>query len=188
MTDVSREQEEGVNPWLTDPTKLTTDAVEKLERQVGEKLNNQADLFVEKIRGLQKQIDTAESWRQEQKVDNKTQIDAALQAQKEAAVTQDENNQKSIDKSERAMDEKVNKLEQLFKTTTDAQADKIDDLKSALGNQATLINGAYQQRAGMQEQKVEQRAISTGQVAVMGIVLVVLQIIIGVAFYFAGRT
>ncbi len=64
--------------------------------------------------------------------DNKVAVDAAFAAQKEAAAKQDEANQKAIDKSEKATNDSINKLGEVVKASTQALADKIDDVKGRL--------------------------------------------------------
>lgn len=61
--------------------------------------------------------------------DNKVAVDAAFAAQKEAASEQNKSNTLAIDKSEKATAETLNKQADLFKSTTDALASKIEDQK-----------------------------------------------------------
>lgn len=100
--------------------------------------------------------------------DNKVAVDAAFAAQKEAAAKQDEANQKAIDKSEKATTETINKLNELFKTTTDALADKIDDNKARIAAQDGVVSGIQARSGGVRDQRTEQRASSGALYATIG--------------------
>src|SRR6185312_881175 len=91
-------------------------AIGQLEKLMGEKLASE-NLRFETVAIQFKERDTRS---ERESRDNKVAVDAAFAAQKEAAAKQDESNQKAIDKSEVATAEKINKLAELFKTTTDA--------------------------------------------------------------------
>jgi hypothetical protein len=63
-----------------------------------------------------------------------TAVNAALQAQKEAAVAQNSSFTLSIDKTEKATGEQIVQQRTLLQTATGSLSDKIDDLKSRFGS------------------------------------------------------
>lgn len=159
------------------------DAIDQATRLWAEstdgKLLHERELTEERFGSVAQQFVERDTRSEREARDNKVAVDAAFAAQKEAAQKQDEANQKAIDKSETAMDEKVNKLEQLFKTTTDALADKVDDVKQRQNETNLQVGGLIQNGAGQQAQKVEQRAVTAGQLAFGGLIVTVVSLIIG---------
>src|SRR5665213_1648166 len=82
--------------------KVLSDNVNRVPTALQEAIGNLSSLMSEKFHSINDKLSAAESLRIEQKGDSKTGLDAALAAQKEAAAAQDVNNQKAIDKSEKA--------------------------------------------------------------------------------------
>lgn len=97
---------------------------------------------------------------------NQLALAAAFAAQKEAAGEQNKANTEKINKSELATTETINKNAQLALSTTNALGDKVDDLKDR-------VNRVEAARAGMQEQRTEQRAVSTSMIAMIGLVVLI---------------
>lgn len=64
--------------------------------------------------------------------DSKVAVDAALQAQKEAAGAQNESNAASISKSEAAFTKQIDQILVIVNTNTKATDEKIDDIKSRM--------------------------------------------------------
>jgi len=155
-------------------TSLRLDALSAVRESVIDGLVHERELTSERFGSVAQQFVERDTRSEREARDNKVAVDAAFAAQKEAAQKQDEANQKAIDKSETAMDEKVNKLEQLFKTTTDALADKIDDVKVAQNKTDLAVGGLIQNGAGQQTQKIEQRALTASQLAGWGLAAVVI--------------
>ena len=91
----------------------------------------------EKFASVQTQFTERDTRSERESRDNKVAVDAAFAAQKEAASKQDDSNQKAIEKSERATAETLAKQGDLGKSTTDALAANISDLKE----RATRIEG-----------------------------------------------
>lgn len=71
-------------------------------------------------------------------------------AQKEAVAMLDVSNQKAIDKAENATTEKIEQLSELFRNSTSALAEKVDDLK-------TRVTSVESIKVGGQEQRTETR-------------------------------
>jgi transglutaminase/protease-like cytokinesis protein 3 len=74
--------------------------------------------------------------------DNKVAVDAAFAAQKEAASEQNKSNTLAISKSEAATSETINKLSELFRTTTDGLASSILDVKDQVRDIRASKSGA----------------------------------------------
>lgn len=164
---------------IDEATQLRVGGVADLSEALEDKIKYERELNTEKFTSVAQQFVERDTRSEREARDNKVAVDAAFAAQKEAAQKQDEANQKAIDKSETAMDEKVNKLEQLFKTTTDALADKVDDVKQRQNETNLTVGGLIQNGAGQQMQKVEQRAVTAGQLAFGGLIVTVVSLIIG---------
>lgn len=133
----------------------------------------------EKFRGIALQFTERDTRSERESRDNKVAVDAAFAAQKEAAAKQEETFSKGIDKSEAATQETINKLAELFRTTTDAIGDKLDDLKDRVGEIDKKANGLDVRRAGAKDDR-------TGLYAALGAVAVVITIIIAVASVIGG--
>lgn len=144
-----------------DPTELTTQMVlrevDTLEDKMNSAINtlkelnesrllDAASLRDEKFRAIDKTFLAAENLRIEQKGDSKTGLDAALAAQKEAASEQNKSNTLAISKSEMATTETINKLAELFKTTTDGIIQQITDVKDRITKTEAVKVGATEER------------------------------------------
>lgn len=110
-------------------TELRLQGITDIPVQIAEKVNHLAELMDERFKSVEKQFEERDTRADRESKDNKVAVDAAFAAQKEAAAEQNKSNTLAIDKSERATAETLNKQADLFKSTTDALADKIDDLK-----------------------------------------------------------
>lgn len=64
--------------------------------------------------------------------DSKVAVDAALQAQKEAAGAQNESNAASISKSEAAFTKQIDQIAVIINTTTKGTDEKIEDIKTRI--------------------------------------------------------
>jgi hypothetical protein len=81
--------------------------------------------------------------------DNKVAVDAAFAAQKEAASTQDQNNAKAIDKSERATAETIKTNQELSQTNIAALTKSLDELKLSVSRIESVKVGVTENRAGI---------------------------------------
>jgi hypothetical protein len=174
-------------PWalagsapVPDPTKLTTDAVEKLERQLKEIFDNKLAAAVlvtdERFKSIDQQLTSVERQRVEQKADVKAAVDAALQAQKEAVREQTTASEAAIAKSEAATSKQLDQLQLTFTTALAGVTTGLNDLKERIAT--TEAKGV-----GATEQRYEQRSISAGVIAAVGIgVTVILAVLTVVTF------
>lgn len=135
-------QEQGAQK--TDPTALTTDALQREIAQVRELLETKIGandrVIAITYAAVERQLAFLESQRQEQKADTKQAVDAALAAAKEA-VTITANNTK----------EQIAALSTSFATTMSALSDKLDDVKSSVGDLGGMKKGAIEGRAQMSD-------------------------------------
>jgi hypothetical protein len=93
----------------------------------------------ERFSGVALQFKERDTRSERESRDNKVAVDAAFAAQKEAASEQNKSNTLAIDKSEKATAETLNKQADLFKSTTDALAGRIEDSKQSTGKIDTRL-------------------------------------------------
>jgi hypothetical protein len=105
------------------------------DKQIGhlkELVSGRFDTVDEKFHGIETQFTERDTRSERESKDNKVAVDAAFAAQKEAASEQNKSNTLAISKSETSTSETINKLAELFKTTTDALSANITDLKERI--------------------------------------------------------
>lgn len=172
-------------------TVLRSDAITHISDSVAGQVLHERELTEERFASVGQQFLERDTRSEREARDNKVAVDAAFAAQKEAATKQDEANQKAIDKSEIATAEKINKLEQLFKTTTNAldskidansrgTADKIDEVKDRQRSTDLTVQTMIANGAGQIAQRTEQRSQSSGNQALIGTVIGVILFVITV--------
>ena len=145
-----------------DPTLMTIDALRReitmLESLIDARLEADEALTVERIRRVDALMDRAEEMRQEQKLDTRAAVEAALNAQKEATA-----------KMEKSVSEQIAALRVTFETSAAGLRSSFSDLK----DRQTALESV---RQGVTEQRTERRQLTTGMVAAIGL---------GVAFFTA---
>jgi cation transport regulator ChaB len=124
---------------IDEATRLRLKEIDGVPAAIHEQVSHLELLHEEKFRSISTQFAERDTRSENEKRDSKVAVDAAFAAQKEAAAKQDEGNQKSIDKSEKATAEKIDKLAELFDTWVRAQGDKIEDLKERLATTDTRL-------------------------------------------------
>jgi hypothetical protein len=153
---------------VPDPTKLTTDAVAALDKQIRDRLHaerefvlskigNVADVTTERFRGVGGQFEL-----------NDKALIAALSAAKEAASELQKANAQAIAKSEIATQKQIDAMVQLMTTSNKSLEDKIADLK-------TRLDRGEGGSAGASEYRTERR-LDIGQV------VAVISVIAAIAF------
>jgi DNA anti-recombination protein RmuC len=147
--DVLRERLAGIDV----ATELRVGTGTAVTAATDEKIGHLSSLVDERFASIATQFKERDTRSERESRDNKVAVDAAFAAQKEAAAKQDEGNQKSIDKSEKATNESINKLGDVVKASNEALTDKIEDLRTRLSELASQVNGSIQSHAGGQEQK-----------------------------------
>lgn len=176
---------------IDEATKLRSDSITHIAETVDGKVLHERELTEERFASVAQQFSERDTRSEREARDNKVAVDAAFAAQKEAATKQDEANQKAIDKSEIATAEKINKLEQLFKTTTDAlgekidangksNSDKIDEVKDRQRTTDLTVQSMIANGAGQNAQRTETRAQSSGNQALIGTIIGVILFVITV--------
>lgn len=95
-------------------------------------INQITDLFEVKFAGIQKQFDERDVRTEQAAIATKIAVDAALQAQKEAANAQNVSNAAAIAKSETATAKQIDSILALMQSSAGAMGDKIDDLKGRI--------------------------------------------------------
>jgi hypothetical protein len=131
-------------------TKIFSDNLNRVPTDLQIAIKSFGDIVNEKFKSINDKFTTAESWRLEQKSDSKTSLDAALSAQKEAAATQDINNQKAIDKSEKATSEVIKNNQDTNKQSLDNLTKTVDELKTEVATITAAKQGAIENRSEVQ--------------------------------------
>lgn len=107
------------------------------------------ELVTEQFASISKQFVERDVRTEQAAIATKIAVDAALQAQKEAANAQNDSNTKAVEKSETATTKQIDGISALLRATADALNDKITDLKGRLdrGEGSTLgVGGAKVER------------------------------------------
>lgn len=151
-------------------TGLRLKEIDALPDRIEKGVNHLELLHNEKFRSVDQRFTERDIRAEREARDNKVAVDAAFAAQKEAAAKQDEGNQKAIDKSELATNEKINKLEQLVTVKTDALSDKIDDVKETANGSVSQKIGATEGRSSIYAAVAVIGSIIVASVAVIGLV------------------
>ena len=130
-------------------TELRLQGITDIPAMIQEKVDHLSALMTERFTSVAQQFAERDIRAEREARDNKVAVDAAFAAQKEAAAKQNESNTLAITKSEMGTSETINKLAELFKTTTDGLSDKIDDLKERVGRMESVKQGGQQAYAGI---------------------------------------
>jgi hypothetical protein len=165
-------------------TELLNETVNRVPTDVQKEVGHIRELTDEKFSGIQTQFKERDTRQERESRDNKVAVDAAFAAQKEAASEQNKSNTLAINKSETSTIETINKLDRLFKTTTDALGDKIDDnkqrvaddfasLRQAIVELDKKVNGEDRSKQGAKEDRSSLYATLT---IGMGIILFIITI------------
>jgi hypothetical protein len=159
-------------------TSLLSETISRAPTETQEAVKNLAAVTNERFASIVTQFAERDTRSERESRDNKVAVDAAFAAQKEAASEQNKSNTLAITKSEVATTETINKLGDLFKTTTDALGDKIDDLKQR-------VNSIESARVGYRESEQRQAQGWGSVVAVAGVLAVLASVVVGLLVKFA---
>lgn len=132
-------------------TELRLGGIVNIPRQIDEKVSHLEQLTTVRFESIANQFKERDTRSERESRDNKVAVDAAFAAQKEAASEQNKSNTLAIDKSEKATTETLNKLSELFKTTTDGLGANINDLKSRMDRMEGTLLGALAQRTELRQ-------------------------------------
>ncbi len=115
-------------------TEVLNETVNRTPTLLQKEISHVREVIDEKFRMVDIQFKERDTRSEREARDNKVAVDAAFAAQKEAAAKQNESNSLAISKSELATSETIAKLAELFRSTTDALADKIEDVRVRLSS------------------------------------------------------
>lgn len=157
-------------------TELLSETVNRVPTETQREVGNLRNVVAEQFRSVDKQFAERDIRSEREARDNRTAVDAAFAAQKEAAAEQNKANTTAINKSEAATAETIGKLAELFESRTEGLREQLNDLKLA---QRALESG----RSGATEGRVERRAdraIGSNMLAVVVSSIVGTAVVIGV--------
>jgi hypothetical protein len=147
---------------MTDPTELTTEALQREIQQVKELVKAQLEAIQEvsvvRFVGIERDFAAIEAWRKEQKLDTKTAVDAALQAAEKAVREQTVASEKAITKSETSASEQSKQQYATFKASLDGLDATVKDVKERL---VKMESARLQQSESLAQSRSEQRDIRT---------------------------
>jgi chromosome segregation ATPase len=165
--DVLRERLDGIDKATT----LLATAVDKTPNEIERVMTGLRELAWERFDSIALQFAERDTRQERESRDNKVAVDAAFAAQKEAAAKQDESNEKSITKSERATNETISQLAELVRQSVAGIGDKIDDLKDRVGKTETSVVALTSIKVGSDAQRTEARGAGQYTLAVMGAIV-----------------
>jgi hypothetical protein len=128
---------------VPDPTALTTEALHREVLQLRELLETfirgENRVTEERFQSIATQMDLIERQRVEQKEDTKAAVDAALAAAKEAVKEQTTSSDLAIAKSEAATTKSIDQLGDKFDTAVDGLRREIGDVKERVSAMETKL-------------------------------------------------
>jgi uncharacterized phage infection (PIP) family protein YhgE len=143
--EVLRERLRGIDR----ATELLNETVNRVPTDLQREIKHLRELTEERDRSVQTQFRERDTRQERESRDNRTAVDAAFSAQKEAASEQNKSNTLAINKSEQATAETIAKLAELFKTTTDALSSKLEDFKERLTRIESIKQGGKETLTGI---------------------------------------
>jgi cation transport regulator ChaB len=157
-------------------TRVLNETVNRVPTDMQKEIQHVREITDEKFDSVGTQFKERDTRSERESRDNKLAVDAAFAAQEKQAAAQNKSNAEAINKSEIATAETINKLAELFKTTTDALRRDLDDIKLAVGD-------IQARRLGVADSRTSQRSDSQIAIGVFGLILTAL--IIALALYAA---
>lgn len=170
--DVIRERLRGIDI----ATEVLNETVNRTPTAIQGEISHLRELSEEKFSSVAIQFKERDTRQEREARDNKVAVDAAFAAQKEAASEQNKSNTLAIAKSEAATAETINKLAELFKTATDALADKIEDRRRESDGITARLTQLESVKQGAREQTATSRASLASVYAAAAFVLTLLVI------------
>lgn len=152
---------------------LLQSTADKFPARMDEKISSLQKVHDEKFESIEKQFKERDTRTEQTSKDSKVAVDAALQAQKEAAGAQNESNAASITKSEAAFTKQIDQMGLLIQNITKAFDDKIDDLKERLSR-------AEGSGEGINSANTTHRAISGQMIAFVSVLLGLAGLVFGI--------
>jgi hypothetical protein len=164
-------------------TKLLADHVNRVPNDIDKQVRHLMDLFGERMgglkaetislgKGIQLQFDERDIRSRAAEDAAKVAVNAALQAQKEAAAAQNESNAAAITKSEGATVKQIDGILALLASNTMAINDKIAGIISRLDRGEAIITANSLSRQ-------DRRLDGGSNVAILGVGLLVITVVIG---------
>jgi hypothetical protein len=130
------------------------------------------ELFTEKFASVQKQFDERDIRSQASEDAAKVAVNAALQAQKEAAAAQNDSNAAAITKSEGSTIKQIDGILALLGSNTTGTNDKITAINARLDRGEGFDKGGHDTRA-------ESRVATSGVVAVISVAIMAISVAAG---------
>lgn len=178
VANAERDYVDGVTAVLTQrinaidkATVVFNEQLTRVPTETQREVGHLSGLMAEKFQSVKLQFEERDKRSERESRDNKTAVDAAFSAQKEASAKQDESNQKAIDKSEKATNDSIIKLAEVVAARTADLDGKIDDVKSRMSAIELNINGIVQSQLGARTNVTEHRQNQSAIYAAIGVVV-----------------
>lgn len=157
--------------------KETNRQISTLDKVVTEKFNVMHQRFAveeERFKSIATQFSERDTRTEETARQNKTSVDAALQAAKEAVGEQQKANAAAISKSEAGFTKEIDGIKLLLNQITKAADDKIDDLKTRVNVSENRATGTEGHTKGGSDKTSGLLAVGGLLVGVGGVVLAIM--------------
>lgn len=164
---------------IDEATKVLHETVTRTPTEIQREVTHLRELDEQKFASVTLQFQERDKRSERESRDNKTAVDAAFSAQKEAATKQDEANTKAIDKSERATTDAIAKNAQSALAAIGALSEKLDDLKGQFIRLESRGLGGVEARQ-------ERREVTTSTIGIAAFVITVLVSSIGLIGFIIG--
>jgi flagellar motor protein MotB len=132
----------GVRVPVPDPTKLTQEMSDRLEKQLRRELDQRLQTVEAKLHDIERRAELAEKLRLELKVDNEKNIDKALTGV-----------EKANEKLEASITRTLLQMSETAKSDNEGLRRDIDALKDRINDNKERVVGVEQQKLGATEQK-----------------------------------
>ncbi len=173
-------------------TKLLADHVNRVPNDIDKQIKHLTDLFGERMEGLraellslrtgiQLQFDERDIRGRAAEDAAKLAVNAALQAQKEAAGAQNDSNAAAITKSEGATVKQIDGILALLASNNEAINDKITGIVSRLDRGEAIMSA---NSASRQDRRLD----GGSNVAILGVGLLVITVVVGLIGFMAVRS
>lgn len=149
--------------------------LDKIPNYIEEKVSRWSSIHDERFKSVQTQFQERDVRVEQTARDTKTAVDAALQAQKEAAGATTEASDRSIAKSEAATAEQIRQLQTFAQSQNESVRAVIDDIKERLTRLEGLGIGRQTEQTSHQASSTWVLSLGLGAISLIGLIIVIIR-------------